>query len=50
MKYIKYRLLKWLLKDLCNDKCGLCYANDYGSCSMKLVLKQARWAWKIEEV
>lgn len=59
--YIKYRLLQWLLDDICErsgifvsdcDRCDISLRNDKGaccSCGMNGVYKQARKVWKLEE-
>ena len=51
MKRIKYRLLLWLLRDICNKtrSCSKCELLRKGECSRFGVLGQARKAWKLED-
>lgn len=54
MGRIKYKLLCWLLGDLCaRSECGVCelwqyaYGNHYCPCNENDIYRQARKVWKI---
>jgi hypothetical protein len=62
--FIKYKLLKWLLKDICNNgdclKCNLSCGNDFAYCHQcdtliadchdvhRELLAEARKVWNVE--